>query len=132
MRIEYADDKVVSCYKNYVQNPQDRVATKAFTKIFGAAMLAPAKKLHDRLLLYPTVGDYNVMFASTKNRIELKQGGAANEPLVLKVRVGLELRKFFGHLLDSGDMALVRQWAGDFKAITAIYVIDVNNHEYKL
>lgn len=131
MVIEYSNSKEVKCYRDFVLNPDDRITSRAFSKVFGVNLMEPAKKLHDRLNKYISAGAYNVVFGQTDNRIELKQGCGKKEPLILKVRVGRGPRKFFNHILDEDkNLLLAQDWQGDFNSITAIYVIAVNNHDY--
>lgn len=73
MVIEYSNKKEVKCYGDFVSNPSDRKASRIFSKTFGIHLMGPAKKLHDRLIQYDSVGTYNAMFGSTDNRIELNR-----------------------------------------------------------
>lgn len=130
MKIEYGTSKEIKCYRDFVQNPDDRSACRAFSKMFGKNWMAPAKKLHDRLKNYPTAADYNKDYGRTDNRIELKVGVADKKPLILKVRISGGPRKFFNHLLDNGECLLKKDWQGDFSTINTILVIEVNNHNY--
>ena len=133
MVIEYSNSKEVKCYRDFVLNPSDRVASRAFSKTFGVPLMEPAKKLHDRLVQYMSAGAYNAKFGSTDNRIELKQGCANKEPLILKVRIGRGPRKFFNHQIDDlGTLLLTKDWNGDFNSVTTIYVIAINNHDYNI
>ena len=52
MNIEYGSSKEVKCYRDFVLNPDNRNASRAFSKTFGANLMEPAKKLHDRLRKY--------------------------------------------------------------------------------
>ena len=125
MNIEYGSSKEVKCYRNFVLNPDNRNASRAFSKTFGANLMEPAKKLHDRLRKYVA------MFGQTDNRIEIKQGCAKKDTLILKVRVGRGPRKFFNHIIDEEkNLLLAQDWQGDFNSIMTIYVIAVNNHDY--
>lgn len=131
MDIKYGSSKEVECYRDFVLNPGDRKVLRAFTKTFGAGLMSPAKRLHERLVEYGSAGDYNAIYGQTDNRIEIKQGGAKKDPLVLKVRVGRGPRKFFNHITDDdGSLLLTQAWVGDFRSIKKIYVIAVNNHDY--
>ena len=88
--------------------------------------------MHDRLEQNASAGAYNVIFGATDNRIELKQGCREKEPLILKVRVGKGPRKFFNSLInDKQEPLLKKDWTGDFETVTTIYVVAVNNHDYK-
>lgn len=71
MNIEYGSSKEVKCYRDFVLNPDNRNASRAFSKTFGANLMEPAKKLHDRLRKYVSAGAYNAMFGQTDNRIEI-------------------------------------------------------------
>ncbi len=64
----------------------------------GVNLMEPAKKLHDRLKKHVSAGTYNTIYGQTDNRIEIKQGCAKKDPLILKVRVGRGTRKFFNHI----------------------------------
>lgn len=131
MEIHYSNKKNVKCYRDYVQNPDDRAYMKSFVKMFGAHLLEPAKKLHDRLVHFHSAGAYNKIYGSTDNRIELKQGVQDKEPLILKVRIGRGPRKFFYHHFNDNVFLLKKDWTGDFNSVTEVYVIDINNHDYK-
>lgn len=131
MNIKYGRSKEVECYRDFVLNPEDRKASRAFAKTFGAGLMSPAKRLHERLVEYDSAGDYNALFGQTDNRIEIKQGCAKKDPLILKVRVGRGPRKFFNHMADAdGGLLLTRDWQGDFRSVKNIYIIAVNNHDY--
>lgn len=131
MVIEYRNSKDVKCYRDFVLNPDDRGASRAFSKTFGSNLMEPAKKLHDRLKIYVSAGKYNAMYGKTDNRIEIKQGCTNKGPLILKVRVGCGSRKFFNHIIDDdGNFLLAQNWQGDFNSIKTIFVVAVNNHDY--
>ena len=61
MNIEYGSSKEVKCYRDFVLNPDNRNASRAFSKTFGANLMEPAKKLHDRLRKYVSAGAYNAV-----------------------------------------------------------------------
>lgn len=129
MIIEYSNKKEVKCYGDFVSNPFDRKASRIFSKTFGVHLMKPAKKLHDRLIQYDSVGAYNAVFGSTDNRIELKQGCADREPLILKVRINQDMRKFFHQQIDNLPL-LKDSWNGDFFSITNIHIVAINKHDY--
>lgn len=132
MDIEYDSSKDVKCYKDFVLNPSDRNTQRAFSKTFGKSLMEPAKKLHDRLKFYVSAGKYNEVYGSTNNRIEIKNGCSEKEPLILKVRVGKSERKFFNNIIDKEkNLLLKKDWSGNFDTIKTIYVIAINNHDYK-
>lgn len=131
MVIEYSKNKQVKCYRDFVIEPDNFEARRAFNKTFGKELMEPAKKLHDRLKQFPSAGDYNKVFGKSDNRIELKKGEKENEPLILKTRINVKARKFFQYRTDREQTyLLVRDWDGDFSKITTIFVIAVNNHDY--
>lgn len=130
MTVNYATTKEMQCYKDFVNNPTDKVARRAFTKMFPASWAQPAIKLHNRLCDFLNAEDYNKVFGRTDNRIEIKSGGQGKEPLVLKVRVGLGARKFFYHINPEQEPTLRKNWTGNFSLIETILVIKVNNHNY--
>lgn len=43
MNIEYGSSKEVKCYRDFVLNPDNRNASRAFSKTFGANLMEPAK-----------------------------------------------------------------------------------------
>ncbi len=132
MVIEYADNKDVKCYRDYVLNPDNPIVLRAFRKAFGVNLMSVAKKLHDRLKQYKTAGEYNIAYGKTNNRIEIKQGKSKKEPLVFKVRVDDSWRKFFHSVAnENGDVLLTQNWTGDFNSVATIFVIAINNHDYK-
>ncbi len=131
MFIEYSESKEVICYRDFVLNPDNRIAARAFSKTFGVNLMEPAKKLHDRLTQYVSAGEYNAIYGTTENRIEIKKGDGDKASLVFKVRIGRSHRKFFNHLREENrDILQKKEWQGNFHAIKTIYVIAVNNHDY--
>lgn len=133
MVIEYGNSKDVKCYRDFVLSPDNRGASRAFSKTFGVNLMEPAKKLHDRLKKHGSAGTYNTIYGQTDNRIEIKQGCRKKDPLILKVRVGRGTRKFFNHIIDDKrNLLLTQDWKGDFNSIITIYVIAVNNHDYNI
>lgn len=133
MVINYKNEKRVECYRDFVMNPSDRCASRKFSKMFGAKLMGPAKKLHERLIAFETAGAYNAKYGTTDNRIELKLGTPDRNPLILKVRIGRGPRKFFHNQIGDGeDFLLKKDWDGDFNSVSTIYVIEINNHDYNL
>ena len=89
-------------------------------------------KLHKRLLSFADAGAYNKTHGGTSNCIALKRGEKKGDPLILKTRVTGSWRKFFHHITtETGEFLLVKDWNGNFNAVSTIYVIDINNHDYK-
>ena len=95
--------------------------------------MKPAIRLHDRLKQFPTAKDYNTIYGTTENRIEIKKKDARDkDPLILKVRVSGSMRKFFNHIInDKGDFLLKKDWDGNFGSVKRIFVIAINNHKYE-
>ncbi|WP_314791652.1 hypothetical protein [Tannerella forsythia] len=136
MKIDYGKGKDVQCYRDYVLNPDDRNASRAFSKRFGESLMKPAKKLHDRLKHYASAALYNSVYGSTDNRIEIKRGVGEKEPLILKVRIDIQKRKFFNHMIEdcgSSRPCVYEEWKhghGDFGSVVSICIVEINNHEY--
>lgn len=131
LKISYSNAKEVVIYRAFVENPKDRKARKDFKREFGAELMEPAVKLHERLKKYPNAAKYNDVFGKTKNRIGFVRGISDNKPFVLKVRVGGESRKFFRQVInDKGILLKAGDWKGNFNETEEIYVIAVNNHDY--
>lgn len=131
MKIEFKSTKVCKCYQAFVDDPTNRTKRRAFGKMFGG-IEDESVKLHKRLLSFADAGAYNKIFGGTSNCIELKRGEKKGDPLILKTRVTGSWRKFFHHITtETGEFLLVKDWNGNFNAVSTIYVIDINNHDYK-
>lgn len=132
MIITFGESKECCCYEELVNNPTDRNIIKKFTKKYPHDIIEPAIKLHERLKSFDTAADYQVIYGKTKNGIELKEGVKDKDPLILKLRVSLDYRKFFYHVLcpETPNYLLKKDWNGQFSEIKHIYVYDVNKHKY--
>ena len=133
MEIVYdQSSKEVDCYCRFVLDPNNRMAMRAFNKRFGKELMTPAKKMHDRLTQCLSAENYNALYGTSENRIELKKGGVGKmDPLILKVRVSGSVRKFFNHIInDKGNLLLKKDWDGNFRSVERIFVIAVNKHNY--
>lgn len=51
------------------------------------------------------------------------------EPLILKVRINQDMRKFFHQQIDNLPL-LKENWNGDFFSITTIHIVAINKHDY--
>lgn len=132
MNIDYSNNKTVKCYRAFVENPENTKAKRAFDKLFGNTLAEEAVRLHKRLVNSLNAAYYNSMFGKPKNCIELMQATKDKEPKVFKVRVGLGPRKFFHQIIDEdGTFLLTKDWKGDYSKVESLFVIDVNNHDYK-
>ncbi|MDE5901800.1 MAG: hypothetical protein K2H21_01135 [Muribaculaceae bacterium] len=132
MEIAYSNDKDVRCYQSFVEDPTNPKKLRLFRKRFGNNLDSEAVKLHNRLLLSENAAFYNSAYGQPKNCIEIMQGSKNKDSKIFKVRVGLGPRKFFHSVItESGDFLLTKDWTGSFETITSIYVIDINNHDYK-
>lgn len=131
MHIRFKSTKECKCYQAFVEDPTNRVKRRAFGKMFGS-IEEESVKLHKRLLSFNDAGAYNKVYGGTLNCIELKRGVKKENPLILKTRVTGSWRKFFHHIFsETGDFLLVKDWSGNFDAVSVIYVIDVNKHDYQ-
>ncbi|OAV75848.1 hypothetical protein Barb7_00499 [Bacteroidales bacterium Barb7] len=132
MNITYEENKACVCFKELVENPLDRSCSKRFTKIFNHDIIQACIRLHERFVAAETAADYNKMYGSGQNRIEVKEGTKNKDDLVLKVRITDAYRKFFHAMESSGEGMVIREnWKGQFADIRNIHVFDVNKHEYK-
>ncbi|MDE5789684.1 MAG: hypothetical protein K2H96_00445 [Muribaculaceae bacterium] len=130
MDIRFKSTKECKCYQAFVEDPTNRATRRAFGKMFSG-IEEESVKLHKRLLSFSDAGAYNRVYGGTTNSIELKRGVKKENPLILKTRVTGSWRKFFHHICsEEGDFLLVKDWTGNFDAVSVIYVIDVNNHDY--
>lgn len=132
MVISFKNTKENKVYRNFVDNPLDRKALRAFCAVYPSAIADEAVKLHKRLIYYPTAADYNKVYGGTLNGIETMQGRKDNKPFVLKARITQGYRIFFHHLIGDSDFLLTRNWCGDFCAIEKIHIIEANKHNYNL
>ena len=131
MDIRFKSTKECKCYQAFVEDPTNRAKRRAFEKMFGN-IEEESVKLHKRLFSFHDAGAYNKVYGSTLNCIELKRGVKKENPLILKTRVTGSWRKFFYHIFsEAGDFLLVKDWNGNFDAVSVIYVIDVNKHDYQ-
>jgi hypothetical protein len=133
MNIFYKNSKGNKCYREFVENPEDRAKRRAFARFFNDSIADEAANLHNRMKLVENAAVYNNLFGSAHNGIELKQGQKDKENLILKVRVTRSYRKFFSQLVDVETLSCLKQkdWQGKFELITDIYVIEINHHDYK-
>lgn len=133
MNVLFKNTKENKCYHEFVEDPSDRKKMRAFNKVFGSSMAEESVKLHKRIKQYATAADYNKIYGSTANRIETLSGVKDKDPFVLKVRVTGSYRKFFHHVVDMKDLCFLkkREWTGQFELVSDIYIIEVNNHDYK-
>jgi hypothetical protein len=134
MNITFSSGKANKCYEEFVNNPLDRKAMRNFCKLYSKDIAEAAIHRHVELEKYPNAGIYNAVYGSTDNRIEKKQGVKNKDSFVLKVRVTGAYRKFFHVLVDMQNMTFLKtsEWEGQFKAVTDIYVIEVNKHDYSI
>lgn len=131
MNVKFKETKTNNIYEDFVKDPSDRKKQRAFNKQFGNQIASEAVKLHQRIIAYPTAGDYNKDYGQTKNRIETKSGVRNNDPMIFKVRVTGSWRKFFNKITDDERNLLIKKdWDGDFGTVVDIYIVDVNNHDY--
>lgn len=131
MNVKFKETKTNKIYEDFVKDPTDRKKQRAFSKQFGNQIASEAVKLHQRIIAYPTAGDYNKDYGQTKNRIETKSGVRNNAPMIFKVRVTGSWRKFFNKITDDEENLLIKKdWNGDFGTVVDIYIVDVNNHDY--
>lgn len=131
MDIHYKKGKENSCYESFVKNPEDIKVRRAFLRLYGN-IANEAVKLHKRLLSFATVAEYNAVWGSTDNRIEIKHGQSHKNPMIFKTRVTSSYRKFFYHELENGLFKLVKDWTNNFSSISTIFVIGVTNHDYNV
>ena len=131
MNITFAPTKNNECYETFVKNPTDRKAKRDFAKHFDVSIISAVIRRHSLLCKFETAADYNAVYGKSENRIEHKEGVRDNEPYILKTRVTGNWRKFFHCIITESDFLLTKDWKGQFEQIRNIYVIDVNNHNYK-
>lgn len=132
MNISHSSDKDVKCFMAFVEDPTNVKKMRAFCRRFEAAWATEAVQLHNRLVASTDADHYNRLYGQPKNCIEIKLGTRDNDPKIFKVRIGQGPRKFFHQIKnDDGEFLLTKEWAGEFQKITHLYVIAVNNHDYK-
>lgn len=133
MNVFFKGTKENNCYHDFVEDPSNRKKMRAFNKMFGSSLAEESVKLHRRIKQYDTVADYNKVYGSTANRIETLSGIKDKDPFILKVRVTGAYRKFFYHIVDVENLSFLKkkEWVGQFDSVSDIYVIEINNHDYK-
>ena len=130
MTITFENNKECNCYENLVNNETDRAALKRFKKYFNQELLSAALKTHKKLLNADNAEIYNNT-STIDNKIQLKQGIAEKDALILKVRIQRDYRKFFYYIVNE-ICCLKNKWNGQFKDIRAIHVFEINKHDYNL
>ncbi|OAV63986.1 hypothetical protein Barb6_00146 [Bacteroidales bacterium Barb6] len=132
MNITYGKGEACVCFNELVENPLDRSCIKRFTRVFNSDIVKASIRLHERFIAAETAADYNKMYGSGQNRIEIKEGVKNKDNLVLKVRITDAYRKFFYSVENTGEGMIIKEnWAGQFADIRNIHVFDINKHEYK-
>jgi len=122
--------KEMKALEEYMTNPQDNKAKRKALRYFNG-IDDSIIKIHSRLVAADNALMYNQIYAQG-NKIEIKQGGRDNTPLVLKLRVSNAYRKFFHSVDDNNDnsLLLIKNWNNQFDQIRTIVVIDLNKHNY--
>lgn len=128
MVIIFKECNVCDTFRNYVTNPSDRKAQKAFRRIFDAKIESSSVRLFDRITLSSNAKEYNQL-AGHNNKVELVSGCKDKEEQKFKVRVDSNYRKFFFYLCNE-KCCLAENWDGKFELIESIYIYDINNHKY--
>lgn len=132
MNITFADTKKMKCYEDFVKNPDDRTYRRKFCKEFTNSIADEAVKRYDILSRFPNALEYNKIYGSTDNRIELKHGCSDKDILVLKVRVTSAYRKFFYTKIGTDSFLIKKDWIGQFSEVSDIHVFEVNKHDYNI
>lgn len=131
MIIKYKEDKGCDCFKNFVENPDDRACMKKFTRHFSQEIMNSSLKLHQRLKAASDVCAYNSLYSN--NAIEKLDGVSDKDNFTLKVKITDSYRKFFYYIKDqqTESFLLSSEWHGQFNEINEIFVYDINKHKYK-
>ena len=128
MDVIFKECKVCNIFRDFVINPSDRKAQKAFRKEFDAKIESSSVRLFYRVKLSANAKVYNEL-AGHNNKFELVSGCKDKDEQKFKVRVDQDYRKFFFYLCDK-EYCLTKDWLGKFELIENIYVYDINNHKY--
>lgn len=135
MEIVFSKNKNCDAFKELMENQTDRQAQKKFRKNFNDTILGASIKVYQKLKSSDNAFVFNLA-SSANNKIEIASGVKKNKPLVLKIRIQGDYRKFFhfdqSATADTEDFCLVQNWTGQFKEICKINVFDVNKHDYSV
>jgi len=133
MIIDFDGHKSCQAYSGYVENPDDRAFQKKFAKEYDVRIMSAAIKLHKKLKNSVSAHAYNLL-VTIDNKIQLLSGVQDKDPLVLKVRIQGDYRKFFYFCENCSDgnkvYGIKKNWCGQFDKILKIYVYEVNKHDY--
>jgi len=131
MEIIFKPCSTCSSYEYLVNNENDRIAIKRFSKEFNLSLVKAALNTHSKLLSAQNALIFN-QTTTSDNRIELKGGCSKKDPLIFKTRVQKAYRKFFYYVIETEmkEFCLTKDWTGQFKEIKSIYVFDINKHNY--
>lgn len=132
MNITFKKGRENKCYEEFVNNPLDGSALRQFCKLYPKTIVKEVLNRHRLLSLFQTAAQYNAVYGATDNRIEKLQGIKGKEYFILKVRITSSYRKFFYVVSDikNNEYLKVENWAGQFKDVSDIFVIEVNKHDY--
>lgn len=126
MEISFDNSRFVIVTKNWWKIPLILKPWAIFKK-FNAKIATAAIKTHEKLVQSPNIDFYNKL-SSAKNTAQIVNG-TDNEYLRLnKVRC---IQKVFLHLFLSRTSLHKKDWKGQFRDISKIFVFDINNHDYK-
>lgn len=132
MDIEFDKNKNCTAYKNLVENIDDRIALKNFTKVFNKNIVDCSIRTYQKLKNAPNASFYNTV-SSANNKIEILTGSKNKDNLILKVRLQGDYRKFF-HFYEIRDnnekICITENWKGQFNEVSKIYIYEVNKHDY--
>ncbi|MDR2083402.1 MAG: hypothetical protein LBP67_00170 [Bacteroidales bacterium] len=139
MIITFADTKRCECYKNFLEEPENRSYQKKFCKFYPIEIKSQAVRVHNRLKEVNNIGEYNALYKSN-NCFEKVVGQSKNENLAIKVRINDAYRKFVNPMLitknednlDTDEFILVKNCDNQFNQINKIHVFDINKHDYSI
>jgi hypothetical protein len=133
MEILFGSSKECGAFEELMTNPADRIAIKKFTKHYNQEILKASIKVYQKLKSSDSALIYN-QTTSGNNKIEKATGVKDKNPVILKVRVQGDYRKFFNfyetNTSGNEDLSITKDWIGQFNKVCKIYVFDINKHDY--
>lgn len=133
MEISFSKSKNCDAFKELMDDPTNRQSQKKFSKNYNETILKASVKIYQKLKSSPNALAYN-QISPGNNKIEKASGVKKKNPVVLKVRIQSDYRKFFNFYETntiSGEehFCKIENWSG-FDKVCKIHVFDVNKHDY--
>ena len=133
MDISFSKSKNCDAFKELMDDPTNRKAQKSFSRNYNESILKASVKIYQKLKSSSSALAYNQM-NTENNKIQKAAGVKKKDPIVLKVRIQSDYRKFFNFyetcaMSGEENFCTTENWTG-FDKVLKIHVFDVNKHDY--